>query len=395
MKKYFLFISLDKDFYLGDIYIDNIRGEEQFSFAFSDEYLSGKDHIFLDPNLFLYKGRQFGLFGFLQDMCPDRFGRMLINKRQNDLALKKNETPKNLLLSDYLLLVNDKTRMGAFRLKKELDGEFLNNVEDAIPPYIYLRDIEYASRKLEEEGVITEEIYQKLFLPGSSLGGARPKANIYFNDEVYIAKFPSKNDSFDVEKYESIALAIAEKCGIDTPKFKLEKYSDQGSTLLVKRFDRENGKRKHYLTMMSVLGAKDGQSRDYSYLDMVDAVVAYCNNATKNLHELYRRLVFSYLLNNTDNHLRNHALLYGDGGYMLSPIYDINPTFYETDFALPLLNNKAPSKEAILADAHYYGLTYDDAKKIYEQIGKIILEELEKYSSKEISTLKTITKSRL
>ena len=395
MKKYYLFLSLDKDFYIGDIYIDNIRGEEQFSFAFSDEYLSSKDQIFLDPNLFLYKGRQYGLFGFLQDMCPDQFGRMLITKRQNDLALKNKQTPKNLLLSDYLLLVNDKTRMGAFRLKKDKDGEFLNNVEDAIPPYIYLRDIEYASRKLEEEGVITEEIYQKLFLPGSSLGGARPKANIYFDDEVYIAKFPSKNDSYDVEKYESIALEVADKCGIDTPKFKLEKYSEQGSTLLVKRFDRAKGKRKHYLTMMSVLGAKDGQSENYSYLDMVDAVVAYCKNASNNLHELYRRLVFSYLINNTDNHLRNHALLFGDDGYKLSPIYDVNPTFYETDFALPLLINKSPSKEAILEDASYYGLTYNDAKKIYEQIGKTILEELEKYSSKEISILKTITKSRL
>ena len=395
MKKYYLYLSLDKDFYLGDIYIDNIRGEEEFSFAFSDEYLQGKDHLFLDPKLFVYKGRQYGLFGFLQDMCPDRFGRMLINKRESDFALKNNLPPKRLLLSDYLLYVDDNSRMGAFRLKKEKDGEFLNNVKDAIPPYIYLRDIEYASRKLEEDGVITEEIYQKLFLPGSSLGGARPKASVYFNNEVYIAKFPSKKDMFDVEKYESIALTIAKKCGINVPDFRLEKYSEQGSTLLVKRFDREKGKRKHYLTMMSVLGAKDGQSKNYSYLDMVDAVVAYTNNPSKNLHELYRRLVLSYFLNNTDNHLRNHSLLLGKDGYELSPIYDINPTFFETDFALPLLNSRAPSKEGILSEAQYYDLKYEDAKQIYEQIGKIVLEEIEKYNSKEITILKNIAKSRL
>ena len=399
MKKVFLYLSNNGvDIFLGTLFFDYVNGQENFSFEYSDLYLSQKNHITIDPKLFLFKGRQFGTFGFVQDMIPDRFGQLLIDKEEERLADLEKRIPRKLNSFDYLIRTNDLSRMGGLRIKEE-NGPFLNDAKDSIPPYIYLRDIEAASLEIENNVDVDNTTFRRLLLPGSSLGGARPKCNIYFNDDVYIAKFPSKKDSYDVELLEYIILEIANFCGINVPNSKLEQYSNVGHTLLIKRFDRDKGQRIHYLSGVTALGASDGESDKYSYLDLINFIKTECVNINHNLKELYQRMVFTYLINNTDNHLRNHAFILKEDKYELSPMFDVNPSIYETGFELPFggINNK----DGIIEESRYFNLTKDDANSIYNRIGTIIEEQLTKYKekyplvAKEIDRILQITRSRL
>ena len=393
MKKLYLYLNND---YIGDIFIEEIRTEEIFSFSFSNEYLQKDKKPLIDPELFPFSGRQYSnrkIFGFIEDMIPDRFGKLLITKKLNE---EREQPFKKVKTSDFLINVNDLSRMGALRIKENINGEFVNNNKDAIPPYINLRELEQASVKLDADENIDNEIINKLLLPGSSLGGARPKANIYFNNDVYIAKFPSKKDSYDIELLEFIALEIAKKCGLDVPEFKLDEYSKFGHTLLVKRFDRNNDERIHYLSGITALGTEDGSNDEFSYLDLAEFIKSQCGNPKKNLEELYKRMIFTYLINNCDNHLRNHAFIYKNGYYELSPMFDVNPVPYLTSFALPLVNDNE-SKENIIKVAKYFDLNEEIANKIYKEISNIVINELEnnKHITKELNSILLIAKQRI
>lgn len=398
MKKLFLFLN---DKYIGDLFVEEIHGEEVFSFSFSNDYLSDTNAINIDPELYKYSGRQYsskGVFGFVEDMIPDRFGKLLLDRQEKEKAIEENKLPQKLKTSDYLVRVSDVSRMGGLQIKEKLDGNYVNNKGNPIPPYIYLRDIEYASIQLEEDNA-SSIIVEKLLYPGSSLGGARPKANVYYNDEVYIAKFPSKSDEHDIELFEYLTLQIAKECGINVPDIKIEKYSNFGHTLLLKRFDRENNKRIHYMSAMTSLIAKDGDSGNYSYIDLATFIQTNCSNVKKNLEELYRRMVFSYLINNADNHLRNHAFLLNCNQYELSPMFDVNPSLYVSDFALPLTDS-GNNKESIIRSSAYYQLDEKNAISIYNSIYETIIESLnqliDKYPtlSDQIKTLMSIVKNR-
>ena len=399
MKTLYLFLN---DEYIGNLYVDETRGKEEFSFSFTNDFLLKKDPLMIDPELFTFNGRQYasnGVFGFVNDMIPDRFGRLLIERREMDISREMNVALKKLNTSDYLVKVNDLARMGGLRIKESLDGDFVNNEKNAIPPYIYLRDIENASMEIDANEPVDEDVYRKLLLPSSSLGGARPKANIYYGEKIYIAKFPSKNDSYDVELFEYIVGDIAKKCGIDVPELMIEKYSKYGHTMLTKRFDRDGNKRIHYMSALTALLAKDGESGNYSYIDLVDFIKSYSRNINKNLKELYCRMVFSYLINNTDNHLRNHAFLLKDNKYELSPMFDVNPSLYETNFELPF--GGVMNKDGIIEESLYFNLTIAEADSIYNRIGQTVVEQLERYKeehrdiAKQIDRLLKITRSRL
>jgi serine/threonine-protein kinase HipA len=376
MKKYYLFLYED---YIGDLFIDEIHGEEVFSFSFSNSYLLDNKKIIIDPELFPYSGRQYSknnVFGFINDMTPDRFGKLLLDKQEIERATSENRSPMKLKLSDYLTRVSDISRMGALRIKENIDGDFISNEKKSIPPYIYIRDIEQASIELEKNNNDVNAL-KKLLYPGSSLGGARPKANVYYNDNVYIAKFPSKNDDYDIELLEYLLLQTAKKCGMNVPEIKIEKYSNFGHTLLIKRFDRDGDKRIHYMSAVTALNTSDGESSNYSYIDLVSFIVTNCHNINENLKELYRRMVFSYLINNTDNHLRNHAFLLNENQYELSPLFDINPSIYVSNFALPLVVG-GESKDAIIAASLYFKISEKEAKEIYESMYEIVLNDLKK-----------------
>ncbi|MBQ0067313.1 MAG: HipA domain-containing protein, partial [Phascolarctobacterium sp.] len=235
----------DIDALVGQVYVEEINGREVFSFEYAEEWLCGHiGEVSFDPNINMYAGRQYlngqkNIFGMLADSCPDRWGRMLMQRKESIIAKKENRHPKKLLESDFLLGVYDGARIGSLRFKLDKNGEFLANDKNlSVPPWVALRKLENASMAFEQ-GDSDKEWLEILIAPGSSLGGARPKATV--QDEkgnLWIAKFPSKHDEYDVGAWEMVVHDLAVMVGLDVPKARLEKFSDKGSTFLVQRFDR-------------------------------------------------------------------------------------------------------------------------------------------------------------
>lgn len=321
--------SCDEPVLLGKLYIGVIKQGETYSFEYDKGWLTNnKMSISLDPEIQPFVGRQFpngkNIFGLFADASPDRWGRVLMNKRERLLAEKEGRKPRKLHDSDYLLGVYDETRMGGIRFKLDMDGDFLSNDKDtAAPPWAVLRTLEEASRNFEkDENGLTDKWLNQLIKPGSSLGGARPKATVVdTSGQLWIAKFPSKNDESDTGAWEKVAHDLARMCGLNVPESKLEKFSKLGSTFLVKRFDRDGEKRIHFASAMTLLGKTDGASAEdgTSYLDMAGFIKAYGANPKSDLVELWKRIVFNMAVTNTDDHLRNHAFILTNNGWILSP----------------------------------------------------------------------------
>ena len=369
------------DILMGKLYIENLRGKEIYSFEYDEKYLSDKkNNIYIDPEIKFYSGRQWktnnsvnSSFGIFLDSAPDRWGRLLLKRKENENAKLENRNIKTLCDSDYLLGVSDFTRMGAIRFKIEIDGEFVDNSDKAIPPIARLRELESAAFAFENEEL--KEKYEILLSPGSSLGGARPKANVVDeNGNIYIAKFPSKNDEYDVGKLEKKVYDLAKACGLNVVDSKLYSFSKLGSTFLVKRFDREKNKRVHFESAMTLLGKNDGDEGT-SYLELASFIKSFGTNIKENLLELYKRIAFNILVKNTDDHLRNHGFLLKDDKWVLSPLYDVN---YNSDGKfLHLLideNDSSLNTDILIDTAKYYELTKDDGAKLVKEIKKIVRE---------------------
>ena len=364
---------------MGKLYIENLRGKEIYSFEYDEKYLENKsNNIYIDPEIKFYSGRQWKIsnqinnsFGIFLDSAPDRWGRLLLKRKEIENAKLENRNPKTLYDSDYLLGVSDFTRMGAIRFKKELDGEFVDDSDEAIPPIARLRELENASIAFENEDM--KEKYEILLSPGSSLGGARPKANVVDeNGNIYIAKFPSKNDEFDVGKLEKKVYDLAKVCGLKVVDSKLYSFSKYGSTFLVKRFDREKNKRIHFESAMTLLGKNDGDDTT-SYLDLASFIRAYGLDVKENLLELFKRVAFNILVKNTDDHLRNHGFLLKNGKWILSPLYDVN---YNRDGKyLHLLideNDSSLDTDILIDTSKYYEISKDEGNMIVNDFKEII-----------------------
>ncbi|NLG13147.1 MAG: HipA domain-containing protein [Lentisphaerae bacterium] len=310
------------------------RGKEFFSFDFDNEWLQNNPIRGLDPDLQLYAGAQFTEkpnFGLFMDSAPDRWGRMLMQRREAVKARQAGIKPRILTESDYLLGVYDEARMGALRFKTEPDGEFQNNDSAmAAPPWARLRELEEASRHLEADSDDNEsgKWIAMLLAPGSSLGGARPKASVTDTEgNLWIAKFPAQNDTSNAAAWEYATMRMARDAGLNTPQAKLEKLSTFGSTFLVRRFDRNGARRIHFASAMTLLGKSDGADAQSgsSYLELAEFIMQYGAAPREDLLELWTRIVFSIAVSNTDDHLRNHGFLLADSGWTLSPVYDVNP----------------------------------------------------------------------
>lgn len=286
----------------------------------------------------MYNGRQFvpldkAMFGFFADSCPDRWGRVLMKRREAAQAKKEDRKPRELREIDFLLGVYDESRMGALRFKLEENGPFLSDDKGmATPPWANLRTLEEAARAFDkDENALDEKWLKQLIGPGSSLGGARPKATVQGIDgALWIAKFPSKHDEVDSGAWEMVTHDLAVMCNLDVPEAKLEKFSKLGSTFLVKRFDRDGEKRIHFASAMTMLGKTDGASGSdgTSYLDIASFIKSNGAAPNKDLKELWKRIVFNMAVSNTDDHLRNHGFLLTSDGWRLSPLYDVNPSLY-------------------------------------------------------------------
>jgi len=315
------------------------RGKEVFSFEYEKSWITGPYRFQIDPEILLFEGKFYpnaGVenFGAFLDSSPDRWGRTLMLRREAQRAKQEGRKPITLLPSDYLLGVFDKNRMGGLRFK--VDGIFKDDDHtSAAPPWTTLRELETASLKLEEEGIEEDpkfaEYLKLLFAPGSSLGGARPKASVVDPDgHLWIAKFPSKEDLKDVGGWEMVVYELARRSGINVPLAKVEKFANKRHTFLVKRFDRLTyGKRVHFSSAMTLLQHKDGDNHQSgaSYLELVDFIISNGapSKVSRDLEELWKRIVFSIAVSNSDDHLRNHGFLLSEEGWELSPAYDINP----------------------------------------------------------------------
>ena len=381
--------STEQPVLMGSLYVNVIKGGESYSFEYDKDWLRKTGlTLTLDPELMPYSGRQYStgknIFGLFADASPDRWGRVLMNKRERILAEKEGRKPSKFYDSDYLLGVYDETRMGGIRFKTNQEGPFLSDdKETAAPPWATLRTLEEASRYFEnDETGLTEKWLNQLIKPGSSLGGARPKATVVdTKDQLWIAKFPSKNDENDTGAWEIVAHDLAALCGLNVPEAKLEKFSPLGSTFLIKRFDRKGSKRVHFASAMTLLGKTDGASAadGSSYLDIASFIKSYGAQPKKDLGELWKRIVFNMAVTNTDDHLRNHAFILTDKGWILSPLYDVNPVPYGDELSLNVdEEDNSISIDLAVQTAVRFGISESDAEAQAEEILKIVRDNWEK-----------------
>lgn len=377
---------------LGVLYVDTLRGIEHYSFEYDQDWLKKSKFSFcLDPDISMFSGRQYtekNIFGMFADASPDRWGRILMKRREAIKARSENRKPNKMYDSDFLLGVYDQTRVGALRFKDDVNGPFLSDdKETAAPPWATLRSLEEASRQFEkDDNYLNDKWLKQLLKPGSSLGGARPKATVEDEQgDLWIAKFPSKNDEYDVGAWEKVVHDLAKLCGLNVPESKVEKFSKDGSTFLVKRFDRDGEKRIHFASAMTMLGKNDGASSDdgSSYIDIVDFIRAYGSSPKDDLIELFKRIIFSMAVSNTDDHLRNHGFILNDKGWRLSPLYDVNPVPYGDVLSLNIDSyDNSISIDLAISSACYYDINEFDAEVYADEILTMVKNNWEQLAKK-------------
>lgn len=340
----------------------------------------------MDPDLLQFSGKHFlpigkSNFGIFLDSSPDRWGRMLMRRRESINAKNENRSTANLNETDYLLGVFDGSRMGALRFKLSIEGDFLdNNKAMATPLWTSLRDLEYASLQIENDNIKDDKEYAKwlnmLIAPGSSLGGARPKANIVDKEgNLWIAKFPSSHDSRDMGAWEALTAELAIKCGIQMAQCRAQRFSSKRHTFLTKRFDREGQNRIHFASAMTLLGHTDGtdSAEGTSYLELVEWISRNCDNVSSNIQELFKRIVFNIAVSNCDDHLRNHGFILGSKGWELSPAYDINPDPYGMGLKLNISEyDNSLDYDLAISVAKYFGIKDKDAIEIINHIKALV-----------------------
>jgi serine/threonine-protein kinase HipA len=356
------------------------RGRNSASFEYDEQWLTHAKRFALDPALPLGAGPFYTpadkpMFGAFDDSAPDRWGRVLMRRAERRESKRTGRTPRTLREVDFLLRVNDEARLGALRFAENPGGPFLASDEvTPIPPLIELPRLLSAAEHVVDDSDSDEDL-RLLLAPGSSLGGARPKASVRDKDgHLAIAKFPHKDDELDTVRWEAVALRLAENAGISVPQWRLETTARKPIVLL-RRFDRVEGIRMPFLSAMSMLGAHDHERR--SYLEFVDALRQHGAAPKADMHALWRRLLFSVLISNTDDHLRNHGFLYdGPDGWRLSPAYDLNPVPVDIKprvLATAIdLDDGTASLDLALDVADYFELNGAEARMIAREVGKAV-----------------------
>jgi len=370
--------GLEPPMLVGSLNSTLIRNNEVFRFSYDENWIKSEHCQQIDSDLHLYAGEQFAKnnqnFRVFLDSSPDRWGRLLMQRREAAYARREGRSALTLKESDYLLGVHDDYRMGALRFKKELSGDFLDNdVEMAAPPISSLPKLEYAAAQIENDPDIDSEDYitwlKMLMAPGSSLGGARPKSCVVEKDgSLWIAKFPNKLDNFDVGAWEYVVHQLAISAGISMSESSIKKYNSHHHTFLTKRFDRTLTSRKHFSSAMTQLKYYDGDE-GASYLELAEFLIKNGSRTKQDLSQLWRRIVFSIAVSNTDDHLRNHGFLFNSKGWRLSPAYDINPVVNANGLHLNI-DERDNSLDFNLAFevADYFQLSRTEASKIHGEV---------------------------
>jgi serine/threonine-protein kinase HipA len=369
---------------MGWLTSQRVRGKEIFSFEYTESWVNHQNPIlFLDPHLGFYKGKQYLLeeknnFGIFLDSSPDRWGRLLMRRREAWQAQQEGRDERTLFESDFLLGVFDGHRMGGVGFKLCEDGPFMNDQKKmATPPWTSLRELEHASLQLEGDDAINDPEYAQwlnvLIDPGSSLGGARPKASVIDdNGHLWIAKFPSSRDDKNAGAWEMVLHELAKACGIHVSEARLQKFSGKHHTFLSKRFDRtDEQKRIHFASAMTLLGLEDGvdHAEGVGYLDLVGFIMQHSPESKEDLEQLWRRMAFNILVSNTDDHLRNHGFMLTPLGWRLSPAYDMNPNEMGNGLTLNISENSNELDLTLALDtAQLYQLKSDRAERILKEM---------------------------
>ncbi|WP_431125655.1 type II toxin-antitoxin system HipA family toxin [Flagellimonas flava] len=372
-------VGLEKPMLIGTLSAHFAKGKKAISFEYDRAWLKTDAQRLLDPEIEFYSGPQYPPnkenFGIFLDSKPDTWGKTLMKRKVAQDARLKDEKPRTLYKIDYLLGVFDESRMGALRFKTDLEGPFLDNdAQTPTPPWSSLGDLQEAARQLESDDQI--ETIRKwiaiLIAPGSSLGGARPKANVFDTQKnLWIAKFPSKTDTVDKALWEFLAYRLAIASGIDMAVSKVEKISGRHHTFLTKRFDRDGDKRIHFASAMTMTGNTEETIKDTmpSYLEIVEFIENYGVNVEVNLHQLWRRIVFNIAISNTDDHLRNHGFILTYKGWVLSPAYDLNPTIEKDGLSLNIdMDDNALDFDLAKGVREYFRLSEKEMKTILMEV---------------------------
>ena len=367
---------------VGELGYESLRGTDSYSFCYDHNWLRQYSDLYLSADINNYTGLQFtqpdrDIFGCFGDALPDRWGRLLLNRREQIRAQEEKRPVRKLSSYDYLLGIDDYSRMGGFRFKESPDGEFINcDATLRIPPLTDIQALVAASievEKSEERNLLPDKKWLlQLVHPGTSLGGARPKAGVLNEEgELCVAKFPSRNDEYDIGLWEHLSHLLAKEAGVEAAETQAIATGEKYHTLLSKRFDRTtDGRRKHFASAMTLLGLTDGCNAQTGngYLDIVDFILQHCCNVEANLRQLYRRVAFSIAIGNSDDHFRNHGFLLTPKGWTLSPAYDLNPTFNDHQSLLINATTNRSDLQLLLASSEEYMIGKEEATHIIEEV---------------------------
>ena len=373
---------LDEPLLVGELGYELLRGSDSYSFKYDNSWLRQYGSLFLSADINNYPGWQYtqperDIFGCFSDALPDRWGRLLLNRREQILATEEHRPVCKLSSFDYLIGIDDFSRMGGFRFKASQDGEFINCEESLrIPLLTDIHTLVSASMEIEKSEELNrlpeKKWLQQLVHTGTSLGGARPKA-VVVNDEgrLCMAKFPSRNDDYDVGLWEHHSHLLAKEAGVIAAETGVVDTGGQYHTLFSKRFDRTaDGRRKHFASAMTLLGLTDGcdAKTGNGYLDIVDFILQNCCDVEANLRQLYRRVAFNIAIGNSDDHFRNHGFLLTPKGWTLSPAYDMNPTL--NDYQALMINSTTNQADLniLLDSSDEYMIGRKEAETIIEEV---------------------------
>lgn len=371
-----VYIDLDREPVLvGRLWARERTGRETSSFVYDPAWIKRRGAFALASSLSLTPGPHHAAKGLLcafSDSAPDAWGRKLMLRQERARARKAGTAPRSLFDIDYLAGVDDRTRLGALRFKDVAGGEFLASTDRPVPPLIDLPQLLSATGRIERDRETDEDLLLVL-APGTSLGGARPKATVRdSNGNLLVAKFPKKDDDWPVTLWEAVLLTLAGNAGIEIPIWRLEVIAKK-PVLLLTRFDRADGdQRIPFMSAMTAIDATDHEEQR-SYLELVDALRQMGSQPEQDAKQLWRRVVFNILVSNTDDHLRNHAFLRATTGWRLSPAFDMNPCPVDVRPRVHALAiddaDPTSSLDRALEVAPRFGLSATEAREIAKEVG--------------------------
>lgn len=341
------------------------------SFAYAASWLSSRRAFAIDPTLPLTDGLIYmperTVPPVLSDTSPDAWGEALMIRREG----------RNLDPWDLLVGVADETRMGALRLRRGIEGAFVSDRDPAVPPVANLRDLQAAARRFEEDpgAPISDAWIALLVAPGSSLGGARPKANFRASDgSLWIAKFPARTDRQDAGAWEHVYAQLARTAGITVAETDLLRVAGPARTFITRRFDRDaTGARRLFASAETLTGRQRGEAADYADIARAITDQGATRTVREDLAQMYRRVAFNVLAGNRDDHLRNHGFLRTVEGWRLAPAFDLNPAREAREHALAVNGvSFAPNATDVLASRVHFGLGEGAARAIIDEVAEAL-----------------------